>query len=174
MSVNVSAKQLSHPGFEAMVVQVLSDNRVDPGRITLEITESLFIDDIAGKANVLKRLRLLGIKVAIDDFGTGYSSLSTLRDIPVDTLKIDKSFIDDIANSLDAARLVQTIVHLANDMGLATVAEGVEALDQVEVLRGLGCQLMQGYYFSGPLPAPDLERLLGTGIEICESATSTR
>ena len=164
MSVNVSARQLAHPGFEAMVTKTLADGKVDPVRVTLEITESLFIDDMSGAVDVLKRLRRLGVRVAIDDFGTGYSSLSSLRDMPVDTLKIDKSFIDDIAGSAGSARLAQTIIHLANDLGLGTVAEGAEALEQVEVLRGLGCQLVQGYYFSRPVPAPDLEQLLGTGV----------
>lgn len=117
---------------------------------------------------MLARLRFLGLRIAIDDFGTGYSSLSSLRDMPVDTLKIDKSFIDGIALSPESARLAQTIIHLANDLGLGTVAEGAENLEQVQMLHSLGCQLVQGYYFSKPVPALDLERLLkdGAGVNV--------
>jgi diguanylate cyclase (GGDEF)-like protein len=166
MSVNVSPRQLSHPGFEAMVIKVLDDSGADPNRLTLEITESLLINDTAGKADVLRRLRLLGITIALDDFGTGYSSLSSLRDMPIDVLKIDKSFIDNIATSAEAACLTQTIIHLANDLGLATVAEGAETLEQVEMLRDLGCGLVQGYYFSKPVPAPELELMLQNGTAV--------
>jgi diguanylate cyclase (GGDEF)-like protein len=171
MSVNVSARQLSHPGFEAMVTKVLDDCRTDPGRVTLEITESMLIHDTAGKADILARLRVLGITIALDDFGTGYSSLSTIRDMPIDVLKIDKSFIDHIVPSPEAARLTQTIVRLADDLGLATVAEGVETAEQVEVLRLLGCQLVQGYYFSRPVPGPELERMLEKGAAALARAT---
>jgi diguanylate cyclase (GGDEF)-like protein len=166
MAVNVSARQLSHPGFEAMVTKVLDDSRANPDRITLEITESMLIHDTAGKADVLERLRLLGIRIALDDFGTGYSSLSSIRDMPIDILKIDKSFIDNIASSPEAVCLAQTIIGLANDLGLATIAEGAETLEQVEVLRDLGCKLVQGYYFSKPVPAPELERVLRNGIGV--------
>ncbi len=171
MSVNVSARQLSHPGFEDMVQQTLSHSSVDPAQITLEITESLLVDDIAAKSELLSRLRLQGLRIAIDDFGTGYSSLSSLRDMPIDTLKIDKSFIDGIALSRGSARLAQTIIHLARDLGLGIVAEGAEKLDQVQMLRSLGCELVQGYYFSKPVPAPDLERLLRDGIGVTTGVT---
>jgi len=166
MSVNVSARQLSHPGFEDMVQQTLRDSNVDPAQITLEITESLLVEDMAGKSDLLARLRLQGLRIAIDDFGTGYSSLSSLRDMPIDTLKIDKSFIDGIALNRGSARLAQTIIHLAKDLGLGIVAEGAEKLEQVEMLRSLGCELVQGYYFSKPVPPHDLERLLRDGIGV--------
>ncbi|MGD0809719.1 MAG: EAL domain-containing protein [Acidimicrobiales bacterium] len=169
MSVNVSARQLSHPGFEDMVLSALRHANADPAQITLEITESQLIDDMAGKADLLARLRQHGLKIAIDDFGTGYSSLSSLRDMPIDTLKIDKSFIDGIALSRDSARLTQTVIHLAVDLGLGIVAEGAEKLEQVEVLRSLGCDLVQGYFFSRPVPVAELERLLREGIGVTTS-----
>jgi diguanylate cyclase (GGDEF)-like protein/PAS domain S-box-containing protein len=172
MSVNVSPRQLSHPGFEAMVTKVLDDTRADPARVALEITESMLIHDTAGKSDVLARLRALGISIALDDFGTGYSSLSTVREMPIDILKIDKSFIDDIASSAEAACLTQTIIRLADDLGLATIAEGAETIEQVEMLRLLGCKRVQGYYFSRPVPAPELERLLDNGI--CRPAGAVR
>jgi EAL domain-containing protein (putative c-di-GMP-specific phosphodiesterase class I) len=124
---------------------------------------------MAGKADLLARLRQHGLKIAIDDFGTGYSSLSSLRDMPIDTLKIDKSFIDGIALSRDSARLTQTVIHLAVDLGLGIVAEGAEKLEQVEVLRSLGCDLVQGYFFSRPVPVAELERLLREGIGVTTS-----
>jgi len=166
MSVNVSARQLSHPGFEEMVLQTVRGSNVDPSQITLEITESLLVDDIVGKADLLARLRLQGLRIAIDDFGTGYSSLSSLRDMPIDTLKIDKSFIDGIALNRGSARLAQTIINLAKDLGLGIVAEGAEKSEQVRMLRSLGCELVQGYYFSRAVPVPDLERLLRDGIAV--------
>jgi diguanylate cyclase (GGDEF)-like protein/PAS domain S-box-containing protein len=163
MSVNVSARQLSHPGFEDMVVRVLGDSGADPDLITLEITESMLIHDTAGKADVLERLRAMGTRIALDDFGTGYSSLSSIREMPIDILKIDKSFIDNIASSPEAVSLTQTIIRLANDLGLTTIAEGAEKLEQVEILRELGCQLVQGYYFSKPVPATELQTGLRRG-----------
>ena len=160
MSVNVSARQLAHPGFEDMVLSVLRDSGACPELITLEITESMLIHDTAGKADVLERLRAMGTRIALDDFGTGYSSLSSIREMPIDILKIDKSFIDNIASSAEAVSLTQTIIHLANDLGLTTIAEGAEELEQVEILRHLGCQLVQGYYFSKPVPAAELQASL--------------
>ena len=143
-----------------MVVRVLEESGADPDLITLEITESMLIHDTAGKADVLDRLRALGVRIALDDFGTGYSSLSSIRDMPIDILKIDKSFIDNIASSPEAVCLTQTIIRLANDLGLATIAEGAETIEQVEMLRDLGCRLVQGYYFSKPVPAAELGPLL--------------
>jgi diguanylate cyclase (GGDEF)-like protein/PAS domain S-box-containing protein len=166
MSVNVSARQLSHPGFEEMVLKVLDDSGANPDLITLEITESMLIHDTAGKADVLERLRALGMRIALDDFGTGYSSLSSIREMPIDILKIDKSFIDNIATSPEAVCLAQTIIRLANDLGLATIAEGAEKVEQVEMLQDLGCKFVQGYYFFRPVPGPELERVLKNGTDV--------
>jgi EAL domain-containing protein (putative c-di-GMP-specific phosphodiesterase class I) len=131
--------------------------------LTLEVTESLFVDDVAGRLGLLNKLRGTDVQIAIDDFGTGYSSLKLLGEMPVDVLKIDKSFIDHVVTSPESARLVQMILHLAKDLGVHTVAEGVEDQSQLEALQKMGCQLIQGYYFSKPLPVKELQTLLQVG-----------
>jgi EAL domain-containing protein (putative c-di-GMP-specific phosphodiesterase class I) len=116
--------------------------------------------DVTNAFRVLTELRSIGVKIAIDDFGTGYSSLSLLSEIPVDTLKIDRSFVTGVAKRPEPARLIRAILLLASDFGLHTVAEGVEERDQDEVLQGLGCQASQGFYFARPMPATQLGELL--------------
>jgi EAL domain-containing protein (putative c-di-GMP-specific phosphodiesterase class I) len=128
--------------------------------LTLEITESAIMDDVASSVRVLTELQGIGVKIAIDDFGTGYSSLSLLNQIPVDTLKIDQVFVTDIAKRPEPARLVRAILLLASDFGLRTVAEGVEGLEQHELLQELGCHAAQGFYFARPQPAGRLLELL--------------
>jgi len=120
----------------------------------------LYSEDSAERTEVLSELRRIGVKIAIDDFGTGYSALSSLRDMPVDVLKIDKSFVDHIADSAEAAHLVQMILQLAHDFRISTVAEGAENVRQVQMLRAMGCSFVQGYYFSKPLPESELEIVL--------------
>jgi EAL domain-containing protein (putative c-di-GMP-specific phosphodiesterase class I) len=156
LSVNVSPRQLSNQRFFSEVHDALKKSDFEARLLTLEVTESLFVDDIAGRLGLLDELRGTGVQVAIDDFGTGYSSLKLLRDMPVDVLKIDKSFIDHVVSSPESARLVQMILHLAKDLGMRTVAEGVEDRSQLETLQKMGCHLIQGYYFSKPLPVKEL------------------
>ena len=151
ISVNLSAVQLTQPRLADDVAQTLRTTGLDPGHLTLELTESLLIANVDTTAITLTELDRLGVRLAIDDFGTGYSSLAYLRSLPVDCLKIDKAFVDDVAHSRDAAALAQAIVHLADIFGLSTVAEGIERPDQLERLRELGCRLGQGYYFAKPL-----------------------
>jgi EAL domain-containing protein (putative c-di-GMP-specific phosphodiesterase class I) len=110
------------------------------------------------------------VQIAIDDFGTGYSSLRSLRDMPVDILKIDKSFVDHIVSSAEAASLVEMILQLAKNLGMRTVAEGVEELSQLETLREMGCHLIQGYYFSKPLPAGELQTFLQQELTVLENS----
>jgi len=140
--------------------QGLDESKIDPQQLTLEVTESLYSEDSAERTEVLSELRRIGVKIAIDDFGTGYSALSSLRDMPVDVLKIDKSFVDHIADSAEAAHLVQMILQLAHDFRISTVAEGAENVRQVQMLRAMGCSFVQGYYFSKPLPESELEIVL--------------
>jgi diguanylate cyclase (GGDEF)-like protein/PAS domain S-box-containing protein len=160
LSVNMSTRQLSDPLLLDTVRSALANAGLDAKRLTLEITESTVMEDVTNSFRVLTELRSIGVKIAIDDFGTGYSSLSLLSEIPVDTLKIDQSFVTDIAKRPEPARLIRAILLLASDFGLHTVAEGVEERDQDEVLQGLGCQASQGFYFARPMPATQLGKLL--------------
>jgi diguanylate cyclase (GGDEF)-like protein/PAS domain S-box-containing protein len=160
LSVNLSTRQLSDPLLIDTVRGALANSGLDARRLTLEITESAIMEDVSNTFLVLTELRSFGVKIAIDDFGTGYSSLSLLSEIPVDTLKIDQSFVTSVAKRPEPGRLIRAIELLAFDFGLCTVAEGVEELDQLEALQGLGCQTAQGYYFARPQPASQLAKLL--------------
>jgi EAL domain-containing protein (putative c-di-GMP-specific phosphodiesterase class I) len=164
LSVNVSPRQLSNQRFFVEVENALKRSAFEARLLTLEVTESLFVEDVAGRLDLLNKLRGTHVQIAIDDFGTGYSSLKSLGDMPVDILKIDKSFIDDVVSSPESALLVQMIIHLAKDLGLRTVAEGVEDRGQLETLQKMGCHLIQGYYFSKPLPVKELQTLLQVGV----------
>lgn len=124
-----------------------------PSWLRLEITESLAMRDAEATVATLTALRALGVHVAIDDFGTGYSSLAYLKRLPVDALKIDKSFIDDLAADTADAAIIEAIIALSHTLGLLVIAEGVETVQQADRLRALGCNLAQGYYFARPLPA---------------------
>jgi diguanylate cyclase (GGDEF)-like protein/PAS domain S-box-containing protein len=160
LSVNLSTRQLSDPLLVDTVRSALTNSGLEPTRLTLEITESTIMANVANTFRVLTELRSMGVKIAIDDFGTGYSSLSLLSEIPVDTLKIDRVFITDVAKRPDRARLVRAILLLAGDFGFHTVAEGVEEFDEQQLLHELGCEAIQGYYFARPQPAGKLLELL--------------
>ncbi|MGH9546280.1 MAG: putative bifunctional diguanylate cyclase/phosphodiesterase, partial [Terriglobales bacterium] len=150
VSVNVSSKHFSHAGFIGHVKDALEESAVDPQCITIELTESLAMNDVAATGQTMSQLRTLGVKLSIDDFGTGYSSLSYLRRFPVDTLKIDQSFV----KTMDAENyaIVKTIIGLARNLDLKVVAEGVETADQHQLLALAGCGSAQGYWFAEPMP----------------------
>ncbi|MDR7279577.1 EAL domain-containing protein [Catenuloplanes atrovinosus] len=150
VSVNVSARQFRSPGFVDEVAKVITESGVPPWRLLLEITESLLLRDDESVWQDLARLREMGVRIAIDDFGTGYSSLSYLRQMPVDILKIDKSFIDDISSSRQQRALVAAIVNIADNLNLGVVAEGVEDPAHKQLLLDMGCPFGQGYLFSPP------------------------
>jgi diguanylate cyclase (GGDEF)-like protein/PAS domain S-box-containing protein len=154
ISVNVSARQFRTPGFVDQVREVLAETGAEPGWLLLEITESLVLHDADQVWQDLRELRAMGVRIAIDDFGTGYSSLSYLSQMPVDVLKIDKSFIDDILDSAQQMALVETIVSLARTLDLAVVAEGIELDGHRDALVAMGCPYGQGYLFSKPV-TPD-------------------
>ncbi|HZC84865.1 MAG TPA: EAL domain-containing protein [Rubrobacter sp.] len=160
MSVNISAKQLQHPNFAENITQVLQEFEVDPNAFELEITESVVMgdqDDISAKLNELKGL---GVRLAIDDFGTGYSSLSYLKRLPVETLKIDKSFISGLGRNPKDRLIASATISLAQTLGLGVVAEGVETARQATHLRKLGCDLAQGYYFAKPLTSKEASEFI--------------
>ena len=149
MSVNLSARQLNESLVET-ILEILEETGLDPEALTLEITESMLIDQSAEPLGVLQTLRQLGISLAIDDFGTGYSSLSYLHRFPVDSLKVDRSFIE-LLGTTNEPGLARSIVRLGDELGLRTVAEGIERDEQLAALRQFGCTLGQGYLFAAPM-----------------------
>jgi diguanylate cyclase (GGDEF)-like protein len=163
ISVNLSARQLQEDGLVERVDDALRSSGLEPARLVLEITESLVMLEARTIVARLRELKRLGVRLAIDDFGTGYSSLSYLLKLPVDILKIDKSFMDGLTQSPGAA-VVCGILELGKAMGLATVAEGIESADQVTALRAFGAQYAQGYHFSRPVEPHALEALLARGL----------
>jgi EAL domain-containing protein (putative c-di-GMP-specific phosphodiesterase class I) len=161
VAVNVSAVQLADSDFAALVKQCLTEARLAPRQLELEITESSFLANAMETSKQIERIRALGIAIAIDDFGTGYSSLSYLHRLPVDRLKIDQSFVRDINNtSAGTASVVRAIVVMAHSLDLSVVAEGVETDEQLEAIREAGCDFAQGYYFYRPLPVDAAAQLL--------------
>jgi diguanylate cyclase (GGDEF)-like protein len=155
--VNLSPSELTNQSLLDELGSALSATGLDPRRITLEITESSMSRDEQGGV-ALERLRELGVRVSIDDFGTGYSSLSRLAELPIDMIKIPKTFVDRLA--MNDTNVVDAIIRLAGSLDLATVAEGIEHIEQAERVRELGCDLGQGYLFSEPIPAEEVLRLL--------------
>ena len=162
LSVNASAIQFARHDFVDTVAAALASTGFPAQWLDLELTESFVIRDITESALQLSRLRELGLRISIDDFGTGYSSLSYLRHLPVDTLKIDQSFLRDLHAPAGSLPVVQTIVSLAHNMNLAVVAEGVQTLEDLELLRAAGCDKVQGYLFGESLRRPEAERLLAS------------
>lgn len=162
MNINVSAVQIKEKDFLEKLVNVIRKIGISPECIKLEVTESVLMEDVEKSIELFKKVKEMGIKIALDDFGTGYSSLNYLRSIPLDILKIDKSFVDEIATSKVLSEIVDSIIGMAHALDILVVAEGVEDDMQLEVLRKKGCDYIQGYYFSKPLDEEKLEdRLRG-------------
>ncbi|MDP2787419.1 MAG: EAL domain-containing protein [Pseudomonadota bacterium] len=161
LAVNVSARQFRQPGFVAEVQQVLAETGIDPTRLKLELTESLVIDNVAETIAKMQALKALGIGFSMDDFGTGYSSLSYLKRLPLEQLKIDRSFVFDLATDPNDAAIVQTIITMGHTLGLNVIAEGVETEAQLERLDQYGCTTYQGFLFSQPVPLAEFEAFLG-------------
>jgi diguanylate cyclase (GGDEF)-like protein/PAS domain S-box-containing protein len=160
MSVNLSAKQFNHALLIGQIDNVLRRTGLNPRQLKLEITEGAVMDNIDAATEMLRALRDLGVQLAIDDFGTGYSSLSYLHRFPIDTLKIDRSFVTRMANNPENVEIVRTIVMLAQVLGMDVVAEGVETREQLKLLRDLKCEYGQGYYFSRPSSPADAEKII--------------
>ena len=160
LAVNVSARQFHQADFVGQVKRILTQNAVNPNRLKLELTESLVLDDIDDTIFKMKALRKIGVRFSMDDFGTGYSSLSSLKKLPLDQLKIDQTFVRDIAIDRDDTIIVETIIAMANKLNMEVIAEGVETNAQRDFLAQHDCLLFQGYLFSKPVPVEQFEQLL--------------
>ncbi|WP_291632622.1 bifunctional diguanylate cyclase/phosphodiesterase [Clostridium sp.] len=157
IAINLSAIQLQNDNFEKNLKNIIIETKVNTRFVELEITESILMKDFDKSIKLLNEIRDLGINIALDDFGTGYSSLSYLKRLPINTLKIDKSFIDNIVINERERAIVDGIIQLAQKIDLDVIAEGVESNDQIKLLQSMGCNQIQGYYFSKPLPADEIE-----------------
>lgn len=160
LAVNVSALQLRDPVFPARIAAHLQHYGVRATDLVLEITESSLVEPRAAALQVLQQLEAMGLRIGLDDFGTGFSSLSQIRDLPIDTIKLDRSFVNDIRTSKEAGVLVTSIITLAHNLHMRVVAEGVELMDQLVYLKTAGCDEVQGYFVSRPVPAAEAERQL--------------
>ncbi len=160
ISVNFSGKHFVEPNVAEMVNSVLTRTGLEPGSLKMEITESAVMENAEAAITILERIKASGVKISIDDFGTGYSSLSYLQRFPIDTLKVDRSFVSVMEEKSENGAIVRTIITLAKALQLNVVAEGVETTDQFQRLRGLGCEFGQGYLFSRPVPASHVDELI--------------
>ena len=160
MSINISALQNKKDDFVDSIVEVLNKYKVKPGEIELEITESVLIDDFQSVSEKLKMLRDYGIRISLDDFGTGFSSLSYLKKLPIDTLKIDKSFIDTVLTDSATRIITESIINMVKALGIESIAEGVEEEQQYKYLHAIGCDVIQGYLFSKPLSPEEFEAVV--------------
>jgi diguanylate cyclase (GGDEF)-like protein/PAS domain S-box-containing protein len=169
LAVNVSARQFRQPDFVQQAKALLHESGINPAQLKLELTESLVLDNVADSIAKMQALKQLGVGFSMDDFGTGHSSLSYLKQLPLDQLKIDQSFVRDIATDPNDAAIVQTIIVMANSLGLDVIAEGVETRAQLEFLRERGCPAFQGYLFSRPVALLEFEALLLRSPEIASA-----
>lgn len=160
MSINISAIQYKQPDFIDKLLQILEKYQISPYEIELEITESILIDDFEEITERLAILRDIGIKISLDDFGTGFSSLSYLKGLPIDTLKIDKSFIDTVITDENTRIITESIIYMVKKLGFETIAEGVETEEQFRYLNEISCDIIQGFYLGRPMPAEHIEKLL--------------
>lgn len=158
IAVNISVRQIQDDDFVDSVIDILNDVGLDPNYLELEITESI-MQDIVRSTVVLNQLKEIGVKIAIDDFGTGYSSLSYLKHLPIDSIKIDKSFVDDIINHSNQGEMVKTIINMGHNLNFKVIAEGIEKVEQVEFLKLNLCEVGQGYFYSKPLPSEQVEEI---------------
>jgi EAL domain-containing protein (putative c-di-GMP-specific phosphodiesterase class I) len=160
ISINLSPRQFQESGLLSQVAAALDASGLPSDSLIFEITETMVMADLSGAREVMKKLNRLGVRLAIDDFGTGHSSLAYLKQFPVHEVKVDRAFVQGIAESAVDSAIVRAVIDLAGAIGISTVAEGVETVDQVAGLKMLGCQVAQGFYFSRPLTAEALDELL--------------
>ena len=165
VAVNVSAPQFRHNGFLTAVTSALSHSGLDPDRLELELTESVFMGDSSAVDEVFKSLKELGVRLALDDFGTGYSSLSYLRSAPFDKIKVDKSFVDSCTQKdQNSAKIIAAIIGLSDALGMETTVEGVEAFDQLELVKQKGAKIVQGWIYAKAMPMADVMERMATGV----------
>ncbi len=160
IAVNLSGKHFAHPGLVGQINDILRETFLYPGALKLEITESAMMENAESAIAMLKQIRSTGVQLSIDDFGTGYSSLSYLHRFPIDTLKVDRSFVNSMEDGSENGEIVRTVIALAKALNLNVVAEGIESIHQLHQLRILGCEFGQGYLFSRPLPVAEIEKML--------------
>ena len=170
INVNISKRQLTQSGLVKTIQNVLSTTTIKPRTLKLEITESAIMDSLDDLKPVLERLRACGVFLCIDDFGTGHSSLSCLHEFPIDVLKIDRAFLDNMRENREYAAVTQAIVTLAQNLGMDVVAEGVETLEQVAQLQAIETDYAQGYYFARPLPPEEAAAFLQNQDPLAKSA----
>jgi len=164
LAVNVSPSQFRQEEFVLQIERILGETGADPNLLTLELTEGVLVENLVETIRKMEALKRLGVRFSIDDFGTGYSSLAYLKRLPMDEIKIDRSFVRDITTDPSDANLVEIIITMAERLGLAVVAEGVETEEQLDFLRDKGCRLFQGYYFSRPQTLEDFTELISKSI----------
>jgi EAL domain-containing protein (putative c-di-GMP-specific phosphodiesterase class I) len=157
VAVNLSMLQFQSDDFVPTVIRLLEEERVPARLLELELTERMLLDEISGVRHKIKQLKAMGIRIAMDDFGTGYSSLSQLKDLPIDKMKIDRSFVQDLPENQDAAAIARAIVQMSRSMGLPVIAEGVETVAQRQFLTQLGVSDLQGLLISPPLSTADFD-----------------
>lgn len=163
VAINISGRQLHQPDFLTVVKRLLEETGADPSMVEFEFTESVIMEKAVTTIDILKELKGMGITLSVDDFGTGYSSLSYLKHFPIDRIKIDQSFVAELARDRDDAAIVEAVVSLAHILNLRVLAEGVETEEQVRFLENLGCDEAQGYYMAQPLKAADAACFLEPG-----------
>jgi EAL domain-containing protein (putative c-di-GMP-specific phosphodiesterase class I) len=165
IAINLSPVQLSSPNLLPVIIQSLAEHQLDPARVEFEITEGVLLHNSEANIEVLNKLHGLGVKIALDDFGTGYASLNYLLTFPFDKIKIDRRFISGISTREESQAIVAAVIRLANELGMCTLAEGVEEADQFERLRAQGCRMVQGWLFGKALPTEDYHPLSGPAEE---------
>ncbi|MGF1765298.1 EAL domain-containing protein [Aliivibrio kagoshimensis] len=166
LSINVSVKQFQHPEFYNKITTAIEKYSFEPHRLLLEVTESIFIDDLPTVLSIMEKLKSIGLRISLDDFGTGYSSYNLLKNLPIDELKIDKSFVDDVLTNSTSRIMLESLISLAKQMNICTVAEGIEHEEQHLILCEMECDILQGYLFYRPLKVDDLR------IELDKSETT--
>lgn len=172
MAVNMSAKQFQQQDVPSIVRQVLQDSGLPPQSLELELTETTLMHDTEAAVEAMRQIKSLGVRLALDDFGTGYSSLSYLKRFPIDVIKIDKSFTNEVTSDEDAASITRAIIAMARSMNMTTVGEGVETAEQFKLLSALGCDVMQGYHICRPLSADKILARLNEGRGNAERANN--